>query len=175
MSYYNMIDNFNILTFLLFLDFKFNRLQIQSMRNRYPAPQTVSINCVLSLFCPSLSLSLLMCTVTVAVSPRESIPHTRSNRVSFENTRFGFSARNSSSSNSLLTSTISSLSRYTLLDWGRIVKLLYDISVSCTCSLTLQSGWRSVSSQNQSHHLLWSCPPAYRYLSDLNKSHIHFW
>ena len=61
--------------------------------NLYPTPQIVSIYCGLLVFISIFSRIFLICTVTVAISPTDSISQISRNNSSFVNTWFGFSAK----------------------------------------------------------------------------------
>ena len=75
---------------------------------RYPTPQIVSIYCGFAVFISIFSRIFLICTVTVAISPTESIFQISLKSSSLVNTWFGFSARNVSRSNSFVVNCFSS-------------------------------------------------------------------
>ena len=75
---------------------------------RYPTPQIVSIYCGLLVFISIFSRIFLICTVTVAISPTDSISQISRNNSSFVNTWFGFSAKKVRRSNSFVVNCFSS-------------------------------------------------------------------
>ncbi len=87
-------------------------------RNRYPAPQTVSMYCASSGCVSIFSRMRATCTVTVELSPRASAHQTRSNSSALLNTRSGLRRRNSSRSNSFWASATSRPCTSTRRDWG---------------------------------------------------------
>ena len=76
--------------------------------NLYPTPQIVSIYCGLLVFISIFSRIFLICTVTVAISPTDSISQISRNNSSFVNTWFGFSAKKVRRSNSFVVNCFSS-------------------------------------------------------------------
>ena len=67
------------------LNHSFRRQTVYNL-NRYPTPQMVSMYCGLFVFISIFSRIFLMCTVTVAISPIDSISHILRNNSSFVNT-----------------------------------------------------------------------------------------
>ena len=76
--------------------------------NRYPTPHIVSIYCGLDVSTSTFSRIFLICTVTVAISPMDSISQILENSSSLVNTWLGFWARKVRRSNSLVVKFFSS-------------------------------------------------------------------
>ena len=99
--------------------------QVKSLKNkflflsynlkRYPTPQIVSIYCGFDVSISTFSRIFLICTVTVAISPMDSISQISRKSSSLVYTWFGFSARKVSKSNSFVVNCFSSPFTHTRL------------------------------------------------------------
>ena len=94
-------------------------ISMQNLRfytlKRYPTPQIVSIYWGFAVLNSIFSRIFLICTVTVAISPMDSISQILENSSSFVKTWLGFWARKVKRSNSLVVKFFSSPLIHTLL------------------------------------------------------------
>ena len=109
--------------------------------NRYPTPHIVSIYCGLDVSTSTFSRIFLICTVTVAISPMDSISQISRNNSSFEYTWFGWLARNVSRSNYFVVNVRSSPFTHTRLAVVSIFSPLISITLFFSAALPVRRSY----------------------------------